>query len=130
MPNSLLNNKGVKKSITTERDFFALIEEEHKKHTGTIDFSNVIFNIPVTPALFEKISNKKGEKTEVSCELNFENAIFLKEVDFTNLFFKFCFFKIGTTCEVCIIKISYFFKFCFTKFSLTIKSYLSKVYSF
>ena len=34
-----------------ERDFLELIEEEHKKHTGTIDFSNVIFNIPVTLAL-------------------------------------------------------------------------------
>ena len=71
MPKNLLNNKGVKKSITTERDFFELIEEERRKNTGTIDFSNVIFNIPVTPALLKNISIEK----KLRFTLSFENAI-------------------------------------------------------
>ena len=48
-----------------------------------IDFSNVIFNIPVTPALLKNISIEK----ELRFTLSFENAIFLKEVDFTDTVF-------------------------------------------
>ena len=64
--------------IETEKEFNELIKEKLEEEEP-LNFSNVVFNIPVTPALLKNISIEK----KLRFTLSFENAIFLKEVDFT-----------------------------------------------